>query len=280
MDKIPLPNKFELNEIDDRHAILTIEPLFAGYGLTIGNALRRVLLSSMPGSAITSVKIKGVDHEFSTLDGISEDVVDILLNLKQVKLKVHTNEDVRLTLTKKGKGPITAADISSNSDMEITNPDFHIATITDDKTEFDMELVANRGRGYVRTETRDEEKKEIGMIAIDAIYTPVTNVSMKVENVRVGQVTNFEQVQLDIETDGSITVKDAISLASQILVDHFNLLLEKDLEPQTERTDLEEEVEEVEEEAAEEEFTGPSEVEAPAPKKRGRPKKIADTEEE
>ena len=278
MDKIPLPNKFELNEINDRHAILTIEPLFAGYGLTIGNALRRVLLSSMPGSAITSVKIKGVDHEFSTLDGISEDVVDILLNLKQVKLKVHTNEDVRLTLTKKGKGPITAADISTNSDIEITNPDFHIATITDDKTEFDMELVANRGRGYVRTETRDEEKKEIGMIAIDAIYTPVTNVSMKVENVRVGQVTNFEQVQLDIETDGSITVKDAISLASQILVDHFNLLLEKDLEPQTERTDLE--VEEVEEEAAEEEFTGPSEVEAPAPKKRGRPKKTADTEEE
>jgi DNA-directed RNA polymerase subunit alpha len=269
MEKIPLPNKFELNEVDANRGVLTIEPLFEGYGITIGNALRRVLLSSIPGAAIKFVKIKGVDHEFSTLDGVQEDIVDVMLNLKQLKLKIHTTEDVRLTLKKKGKGPLTAADIDANADVEIANKDLHIATLTSDTIEFEMELIADQGRGYVPTEVRGEEKKEIGMIAIDSIYTPVQNVSMKVENVRVGQVTNFELVNLDIETDGTIGVKEAVALASQMIVDHFNLLLEKDLEPQTLRTDLEIE-EEVEEEVEEPDT---SEVEAPAPKKRGRPKK-------
>lgn len=278
MDKIPLPNKFELNEMDANRAVLTIEPLFAGYGITIGNALRRVLLSSIPGAAVKFVKIKGVEHEFSTIDGVTEDVVDILLNIKKISLKMHTNEDIRLTLKKKGKGPVTAGDIDANAEVEISNPDLVIATITDEKTELEMEFVANRGRGYVTTESRDEEKKEIGMIAVDSIYTPVKNVGMKVENVRVGQVTNFEQVKLDIETDGTISVKEAVALASQIIVDHFSLLLESDLEPQTERTDesMEDEEEAVE---GEEEFTGDSEVEAPAPKKRGRPKKEEESTE-
>ena len=133
MEKIPLPNKFELKEIDTNRGVLTIEPLFAGYGITIGNALRRVLLSSIPGAAITAVKIKGVDHEFSTLDGVKEDVVDIILNLKQLKLKLHTDEEVRLTLKKKGKGAITAADIDANADAEITSPDLHIATVTNEQ---------------------------------------------------------------------------------------------------------------------------------------------------
>jgi DNA-directed RNA polymerase subunit alpha len=277
MDKIPLPNKFELKDVDTNRSVLTIEPLFAGYGITIGNALRRVLLSSIPGSAVTSVKIKGADHEFSTLDGVQEDVVDIILNIKQLKLKVHSDEDVRFTLKKKGKGAVTAADIEGNADVEIVDKDLPIATLTDDKTELEIEFVANRGRGYTPTETRDEEKKEIGMIAVDSIYTPITNVSMNVENVRVGQVTNFEQVTLDIETDGSISVKEAVALAGQILVDHFSIMLESDLEPQTERTDIEPEPleGEMEEEAPS------SEVEAPAPKKRGRPKKTKeeDTEE-
>lgn len=268
MEKIPLPNKFELKEVDANNAVLTIEPLFEGYGITIGNALRRVLLSSIPGSAVKFVKITGVDHEFSTLDGVKEDIVDVILNLKQLKLNVHTNEDVRLTLKKKGKGAVTAADIETNADVDIANTDLHIATLTNDTVELEMELVADRGRGYIPTEQRGEEKKEIGMIAVDSIYTPVQNVSMQVENVRVGQVTNFEQVTLEIETDGTIAVKEAVALASQILVDHFNLLLEKDLEPQTERTDLEPELPEMDEEEPE-----TSEVEAPAPKKRGRPKK-------
>jgi len=259
MDKIPLPNKFELHEESPSKAKLVIEPLFAGYGITIGNALRRVLLSSMPGAAIKSVKIKGVDHEFSTMDNVKEDVVEILLNLKQVRLKVHADEDVRLTISVKGKKDVTAADIQANADVEVVSPDAHIATLTADKVEFEAELIVNRGRGYIPTETRKEEKKEIGMIALDSIYTPVRNVSMDVQNVRVGQVTNFEQVTLDIETDGSITPKEAVALAAQIVVDHFSLLVESDLEPQTVRTESQEALEEGEE------FSGEGEVEAPAP---------------
>jgi len=239
----------------------------------------------MPGAAIKAVKIAGVEHEFSTLEGVKEDVVDIILNLKQLHVKMHTNEEVRLTLKVKGKKAVTAADIDANADVEVMNKDLHIATLTAD-IEFSVEIIVNRGRGYVPTETREEENKEIGMIAVDSIYTPVKNVAMHVENVRVGQVTNFERVKLSIETDGSIDLKEVVALSGQILVDHFSLLVETDLEPQTERTDLEEEMEDLEdtkeeaEVAAPElaEFTGSSEVEAPAPKKRGRPRK-ADAEE-
>lgn len=282
MEKLPLPNKIELKETGDNRADLIIEPLFAGFGLTIGNALRRVLLSSIPGAAVTSLKIKGVDHEFSTLDGVKEDVVDIILNFKKLRMKIHTDEDVRLELKTKGKKAVTAGDISPNADVEIMNPDLVLATLTDDKTELEIEIIANRGRGYTPKEARGEEKKEIGMITVDSVYTPVVNVGMKVENVRVGQVTNFERVTLDVQTDGIVSPKEAAAYAAQILVDHFSLLVESDLEPQTERIEPEAEAEEAGEEAAEgeEEFTGAGEVEAPAPKKRGRPKKQPETEEE
>lgn len=283
MDKIPLPSKFELNETGPNKASLVIEPLFEGYGLTIANALRRVLLSSIPGAAVTSVKIEGVEHEFSAMKGIKEDVVDIILNFKKLRMKIHTDEDVRLLINAKGKKKVTAADIESNADVEVINKDLHLATLTDAKSKFVVEIIANRGRGYIPTEVRDDEKKEIGMIAIDSIYTPIVTVGMRVENVRVGQVTNFEQVSLDIETDGTIDIKEAVGLAGQILADHFSLLVEKDLEPQTERTDLEEEPEEETEKAEEktdEEFTGTSEVEAPAPRKRGRPRKNPEPEAE
>lgn len=277
MDKIPLPNTFELHETGEHRATLVIEPLFAGYGVTIGNALRRVLLSSIPGAAITSVKIKGVDHEFSTLDGVKEDVVDIILNFKKVRVKMHTDQEVRLTLRVTGKKDVTAGDIEANSDVEVMNKDQHLATLTSASSEFSVEIVVNRGRGYVPTESRQEEKREIGMIAIDSIYTPIRNVALHVENVRVGQVTTFEQVKLDIETDGTITPKQAVALAGQILVDHFSLMLEKDLEPQTKRTDLEEVAPEslISADATPVEAASPmgSEVLAPAPKKRGRPKK-------
>lgn len=277
MDRIPLPNKFELHEDGPNKAKLIIEPLFSGYGITIGNALRRVLISSMPGAAVRSVKIKGAEHEFSTLENIKEDVVDIILNLKQLNIKVHTDEEVRLKIKVKGKKNVTAADIEPNADVEVANKDLHIATLTSDSAEFEVELVVGRGRGYVPTETRKDEKKEIGMIAVDSIYTPVKNVAMDVKDVRVGQATNFEQVTLDIETDGTISPKEAVALAGQIIVDHFSLLLEKDLEPQTVRTEElpeEEEADSTEDSAeAEPQFTGEHEVEAPAPKKRGRPKK-------
>lgn len=274
MDKIPLPNTFELHETGENRATLVIEPLFAGYGVTIGNALRRVLLSSIPGAAITSVKITGAEHEFSTLSGVKEDIVDIILNFKKVRIKMHTDEEVRLKLHVTGKKDVTAGDIESNASVEVINKDQHLATLTSASAEFIVEIVANRGRGYIPTELRQEEKREIGMIAIDSIYTPIRNVALHVENVRVGQVTTFEQVKLEIETDGSITPKQAVALAGQILVDHFSLMLEKDLEPQTKRTDLPEIAADavMPAEAVAEHALG-SEVEAPAPKKRGRPKK-------
>ncbi len=275
MDKLPLPNKFELHDTGTNRANLVIEPLFAGYGVTIGNALRRVLLSSMPGAAITSVKIKGVEHEFSTLAGVKEDVVDIILNFKKVRLKIHTDEEIRLKINVSGKKDVTAGDIEANASVEVANKDQHLATLTAASSTFEVEIVARRGRGYTPTESRQEEKREIGMIAIDSIFTPIKNVALSVDNVRVGQVTNFEQVSLDIETDGTISPKEAVALSSQILVDHFSLLLEKDLEPQTKRTDMEEPV--VAEGAVPMAEAMPamstSEVEAPAPKKRGRPKK-------
>ena len=277
MDKLPLPNKFELHETGPNRATLVIEPLFAGYGVTIGNALRRVLLSSMPGAAITSLKIKGVEHEFSTLAGLKEDIVDVILNFKKIRLKIHTDEEVRLKIQVKGKKDVTAGDIEANADVEVINKDLHLATLTSADSEFDVEIVARRGRGYLPTEARQEEKREIGMIAIDAIFTPVRTVSLNVENVRVGQVTTFEQVSLDIETDGTITPKEAVALSGQILVDHFQLLLEKDLEPQTRRTDIDlPEAMPMEESASmhdEMPAMASTEVEAPAPKKRGRPKK-------
>jgi DNA-directed RNA polymerase subunit alpha len=237
MDQIPLPNSFEFTDVSPSRATLVVKPLFERYGTTIGNALRRILLSSMPGAAITHVKIQGVDHEFSAMEGVQEDVVDILLNLKQVRLKLHA-ENVRLSLNVKGKKVITAADIQENSDVEVINKDQHIATLTSDASEFIVEIVADRGRGYVATAEREEQEKEIGMIAVDSIYTPVKNVAMDIENVRVGQLTNFDQLTLDIETDGSITPKEAVALSSQILVDHFSLFLEQDMEVQTKRTDL------------------------------------------
>ena len=183
---------------------------------------------------------------------------------------VKINED---NLSVSGKKEVTAGDIQATSDVEIANPDLHLFTTTADSAKIEAEIIVQRGRGYVPTESRQDEKKEIGMIAVDSVYTPITNVSMHVENVRVGQVTNFEQVRLEIETDGTITPKGAVSLASQILVDHFGLLLETDLEPQTVRTDVVKEGGE-----SEESFTGESEVEAPAPKKRGRPKKEEESE--
>lgn len=262
MDKIPLPNKFELHEESDTSAKLIIEPLFAGYGLTIGNALRRVLLSSMPGAAITSVKIKGVEHEFSTLENVKEDMVDIILNLKKIRLKLHSDEEIRLILKAKGKKDVTAADIETNADVEIMNKNLKIASLSTDSSQFEAELIVSRGRGYVPTEARRDEKKEIGMIAIDSIFTPIKNVAMDVENVRVGQLTNFERVTLDIETDGTISPKEAVALSAQIVVDHFSVLLESDLEPQTARTESIMETDE-----AAEEFTGENEVTAPTPEK-------------
>lgn len=224
MEPIRLPTKIELIPGAQKHqATLVVEPCFQGYGTTLGNALRRVLLSSLPGAAVTAVKITGAQHEFSTLPSVKEDVLEIILNLKQLRLRVHSEEPVRLMLKKTGEGKVKAKDIESNSDVEIVNPDLHIATITDAAGELEMEIIAARGRGFVTTEDRGKEK-EIGVIAIDAIYTPIKNVGYQVVDTRVGQITNFDKLMLSVETDGTITAKDAIEQATKLLLEHFELV--------------------------------------------------------
>lgn len=226
MEQLLLPTHLELlKDKDPRKATLVVEPCHPGYGTTVGNALRRVLLSSLPGAAVTAVKINGADHEFSTIPGVLEDVVQIILNLKQLRLRVFSDEPVRLTLEAKGERKVTAADISPNADVEIVNSDLHIATLTSSDTKFSMEIFVRQGRGYVPIEEREEEKKEIGVIAIDSVFTPVRSVGYRVEDVRVGQKTNYDKLALTLETDGTIEPQEAVRFATQILLDHFNLLL-------------------------------------------------------
>lgn len=226
MEPIPLPTKLEYNPgSKPNETILTLEPLYPGYGLTIGIALRRILLSSLSGGAIVAVKIKGVDHEFSTLPYVKEDVVDIILNLKKLRFKVHTDEQVKVTLRAKGEKTITAADIEATNDVEISMPELPICTLTNKNAQVEMDLFLRRGRGYFPTENREKEKFEIGTIALDALFMPIRNVSLNFQNVRVGQMTNYNRAVLGIETDGSITAEDAVREACKILTDHFSLLM-------------------------------------------------------
>ncbi|OGE81182.1 MAG: DNA-directed RNA polymerase subunit alpha [Candidatus Doudnabacteria bacterium RIFCSPLOWO2_02_FULL_48_8] len=239
MEKIPLPNKVSFQEQGRNHYQLIMEPLYPGFGMTLGNALRRILLSSLPGAAATAVKIKGVDHEFSTIPNVKEDVIEIILNLKQLRMKVHANEPVRLELKVKGEKEVKAADFKKNSDVEIVNPELHLATLDNKLAEFEMEVIVNTGRGYVPVEQRENEKLEIGMIAVDAIYTPIRNVNFEIKHVRVGQITNYDELVMTVETDGTITGKDALDQASRVLLDHFSLLGGENLSREEEAMELE-----------------------------------------
>lgn len=230
MEKIPLPNKVSFESVGDNKYQAIMEPLYPGYGVTIGNSLRRILLSSLPGAAVTAVKIKGVEHEFSTVSNVKEDVIEIILNLKQMRMKIHTNEPVRLELKVKGEKTVKASDFKKNSDVEIVNPDLHIATLDNKNADLDMEVIVQAGRGYVPVEQRENEKLEIGMIAVDAIYTPVKTVNFEIKNVRVGQITNYDALTMTIETDGTISGEDAIDMASKVLIEHFNLFTKVSLE--------------------------------------------------
>lgn len=228
MEEILLPSKIELTPGEDAsHAILTVEPCFHGYGTTLGNALRRVMLSSLPGAAVTAVKIKGTQHEFSAIPGVKEDTLEVILNLKQLRLRVFTDEPVRLHLRAKGDKEVTGADIEATSEVEIVNPDVHIATMTDKKAELEMEIFVGKGRGFVTVEERSKEKNELGMLAIDAIYSPVRDVGYRVENVRVGQITNYDKLIMNIETDGTITPDEAVDQSVKILLDHFSLVMHR-----------------------------------------------------
>lgn len=240
MNAIPLASKVELKKgKNDNEGILAVEPFYPGYAVTMGNALRRVLLSSLPGAAVTAVKITGADHEFSTLPGVLEDVVDIVLNLKNLRLKVYadtTTEPLRLELRVKGEKEVTAKDITKNSDVEIGNPDLHIATLTDKNAVLEMVLLVEKGRGSSMIEERTGKNKEIGMIATDALFSPVKNVGMNVENVRVGDKTNYERLVLTIETDGTISAAEAVVLAKNTLVEQFGVLNSLDAEAATAAT--------------------------------------------
>lgn len=240
MEAIPLPNQPIVKELGENKYNLILEPLYPGYGVTIGNALRRVLLSSLPGAAATSVKIKFADHEFSTIPHIKEDVIQIILNLKKLRFKCFSAEPVKVNLKVKGEKKATAADIKETDQVQVINKDLHIATLDSSKAELDMEIVVEQGRGYVPVESREKQKNELGMILVDAIYTPVKSVHFDVTNVRVGRLTNFDKLELFLETDGSLTGDDAVKIAGSILVDHFTMLLGTPEETAVEQVEPEE----------------------------------------
>lgn len=218
------PALANIDEHSATNATFSIEPLHAGYGNTLGNSLRRVLLSSILGGAIVAFRIEGVSHEFTTVPGVKEDVVDIMLNLKNVCLKVHSDEPIELRLEKKGAGVITAGDIKTTADVEVINKDQVIATIDDPKKSIVMDLVVEAGRGYRTIEESSVSRVHSDMIALDAVFSPVLRVRFKVDSTRVGQETNLDKLAVTVETDGSITPREAFEEAAAILVNQYTAL--------------------------------------------------------
>ncbi|MBI2011280.1 DNA-directed RNA polymerase subunit alpha [Candidatus Daviesbacteria bacterium] len=226
--------KFKLNieKEEGSSALVSLEPLDAGYGHTLGNSLRRCMLTSLPGAAITTVKISGVSHQFSTIPGVVEDVIEIILNLKKVRLRISGDKPIRLTLDKNEKGEVKAGDINTLGMGEIINPAQHIATLTDPKVKFHIEMTAESGVGYMPSEER--KTVEIGVMPIDAIFTPVLSVNYTVDQTRVGRKTDFDKLNLEVTTDGTITPADAVKKASEILSEHFRQIYNPTLEEQVE----------------------------------------------
>lgn len=224
LEPIYLPENVTIEKEKGSTATFCIYPYHPGYGPTVGNALRRVLLSSLPGSAITHVKIEGVDHEFSTLPGVKEDIVTLILNLKRIRLSLEGEERVTLKLAAAGEKKITAKDFEAPPSVNIVNKSAPVATLTDEKAKLEMSCTVEKGRGYVPSEAREHEQREIGVMALDAIFTPVKRVSFRVENVRVGKVTDYHKLIITVATDGTITPKEALNQAASILADHFREL--------------------------------------------------------
>lgn len=227
---LQLPEPIKILSKEGNKAVFEISPLMPGYGATIANPLRRVLLSSLEGAAVSSIKIKGVDHEFSSLPGVLEDVIEIILNVKKIRFKMHSDEPVKLNISVKGERAVTAKDIKLTSDVEIINEDQLIATITDKKTEFNMELEIEKGVGYVPVEQKRKDKIAIGVIAIDSMFSPVKSANFNTVNVRVGDRIDFNKIILEIETDGSVEPEEALAKAANILIDHFKPLSEMKIE--------------------------------------------------
>jgi DNA-directed RNA polymerase subunit alpha len=210
---------------DSSYGKFVVEPLERGYGITLGNSLRRILLSSLPGVAVNSIKIDGVLHEFSTVPGVVEDVTEIILNVKNLSMKLHSDGPKIVYIDADGEGPVTAGDIKADSDVEILNPDLHICTLNGD-SRFYMELVLSKSRGYIPAEKNKQTGQPIGIIPVDSIYTPVRKVNYTVENTRVGQVTDYDKLTLEVWTNGSIKPDEAISLGAKILSEHLNLFID------------------------------------------------------
>lgn len=226
MSNIALPKKISFHTGSDANTKkVVVEPLHPGYGTTLGNAIRRVLLSSIPGTAVIGVKIEGADHEFMALPNIKEDVLEIILNLKNLNLKIHTDEIVKLELEAHGEKEVKAKDIKGNSDVEIANKDLTIAHITDMAGKLNMEIFASRGMGYETIENRENRKKEIGYIEIDSIFSPVRAVGIDVENTRVGKMTNWDKLTLTITTDGTLSPEEVFDKSVAILIAQFNSLV-------------------------------------------------------
>ncbi|MGB3941897.1 MAG: DNA-directed RNA polymerase subunit alpha [Candidatus Manganitrophaceae bacterium] len=222
--QIPKKLECEKETLTKNYGKFFAEPFERGFGSTIGNSLRRVLLSSIAGAAVTSVKIEGVLHEFSTIPGVKEDVTDIILNIKNLRLRLHTDKPKIVHIKKKGPGKILAQDITHDADIEILTPDLHIATLDKDG-HFDMEMVVKIGRGYVPAERNKEEGMPIGVIAIDSIFSPIRKVNFNVENARVGRVTDYDKLVMEIWTDGSVKPDDVLGFAAKILKDHLSIFI-------------------------------------------------------
>lgn len=225
--KVP---RIEIAEIsdDNRYGRFVVEPLERGYGTTLGNSLRRIMLSSLPGSAVSYVKIKGVLHEFSSIPGVKEDVTEIIMNIKELAIKNNSssNEPKQAYIEYVGEGVVTAADIRVDSDIEILNPELVIATLSGSEARFDMELTITKGRGYVGSDKNKKEDASIDVIAIDSIYTPVERVNLIVENTRVGQITDYDKLTLDVYTNGTLAPDEAVSLAAKVLSEHLSLFID------------------------------------------------------
>ena len=223
---IPLPKKPKIIKKEKDKATFEIEALYPGHGVTIGNSLRRVLLSSLEGGAITQVKIKNVSHEYSTIPNVLEDIITMLLNLKQLRFKIFTAEPQKAVLKVKGERKVSGSDFKLPTQLELVNKDAHVATLTDKKANLEIEIKVEKGVGYVPKETMKKEKLEVGVILLDAIFTPVQRVSFKVENMRVGKRTDFDRLFLEVKTDGTISPQEAFLKASEILLSHFDLFAE------------------------------------------------------
>ncbi|OHA68049.1 MAG: DNA-directed RNA polymerase subunit alpha [Candidatus Wildermuthbacteria bacterium RIFCSPLOWO2_02_FULL_47_10] len=223
---ISLPSSLKVVEKKGNRAVFEIEGLYPGYGVTVGNSLRRVLLSSLEGAAITQVKIGGASHEFSTIPGVLEDILQLTMNLKKVRCKMFGDEPQKLELSVKGEQEVKAGDFKVPTQLEIMNKDAHIATLTSKNASLEMDILVERGVGYAAAERRKKEKLEIGTMELDAIFTPMKRVAFRMENMRVGDRTDFDRLFLDVETDGTITPEDALTQAADILVGHFSRVKE------------------------------------------------------